>query len=143
MAPTPDPSLHDADALLAPAGLGVGYRARDEAALFVLHASATPEAFRTRAGEPVDPLDLALLLKLLPRLEGGRRAVRDALLALLGWAADGTPRRDEADVAPLLDDWVSTGRPVALDGARFPRTVARLARMTEALLDDGFASFWS
>ena len=135
-------AMAEADALLAPAGLGVGYRARDEAALFVLHAAETPAAFRESDGTPVDPLDLALLMKLLPRLEGGRRAVRDGLLALLGWATDGTPRRDDLDAAPLLDGWTAAGRPAALDGARHPRTAARLARMAEAMLDDGFASFW-
>jgi hypothetical protein len=132
-----------ADALLAPAGLGVGYRSRDEAALFVLHAAATPEVFRTREGVRVDPLDLALFMKLLPRLEGSRPAVRAALLAVLGWAFDGAPRRDETDAAPVLDAWEEAGRARALEAARFPHTAARLARMAEALLADGYTSFWA
>ena len=136
-------AVAEAHALLAPAGLGVGYRARDEAALFVLHASETPDTFRTAMGEPVDPLDLALFTKLLPRFEGGRAPVREAVLALLGWAVDGTPRRDESAAAALLDGWESTGRTDDFPGARFPRTAARLARMADALLSEGFASFWS
>ena len=48
-------ALTEADALLAPAGLGIGYRLRDEAALFVLHAAETPDAFRTRDGTPRSP----------------------------------------------------------------------------------------
>lgn len=136
-------AVAEADALLAPAGLGLGYRARDEAALFALHAAATPEAFRTRDGTAVDPLDLALFMKLLPRLEGSRPAVRAALLGLLGWAYDSTPRTDESDAAPVLDAWEAAGRALALAPARFPRTAARLARMTEALLADGYASFWT
>ena len=135
-------AVAEADAHLAPAGLGVGYRARDEAALFALHASATPEAFRTRDGVAVDPLDLALFMKLLPRLDGTRPAVRAALLALLGWAWDGDARREEADAQPILDAWEAAGRPLALAAARFPRTAARLARMVEGLLADGYASFW-
>jgi hypothetical protein len=136
-------AVAEADAFLAPAGLGVGYRARDEAALFVLHAVATPRAFRSRGGAAVDPLDLALFMKLLPRIEGGRPAIRVALLGLLGWAWDGIPRRDETDAAPVLDAWEEAGRPLALAAARFPRTAARLARMVEALLMDGYASFWT
>jgi hypothetical protein len=132
-----------ADALLAPAGLGVGYRLRDEAALFVLHAAASPEVFRMGDGAPVDPLDLALLAKLLPRLEGSRPAVRAALLALLGWAFDGAPRLDEDDAAPVLDAWEAAGRAPHLPAARFPRTAARLARMADGLLADGYASFWT
>ncbi|NNF58903.1 MAG: AAA domain-containing protein [Rhodothermaceae bacterium] len=135
-------AIAEANALLAPAGLGIGYRARDEAALFALHAGATPDAFRTRDGQAVGPLDLALHMKMLPRLEGSRPAVRAAVLGLFGWAFDATPRRDETDLLPLLDAWESDRRPDRLDTARFPYTAARLARMTDALLTDGYVSFW-
>lgn len=142
-------ALTEADALLAPAGLGVGYRARDEAALFCLHAAETPGAFRASDGAAVAPLDLALGMKLLPRLEGSRRGVRQAVFSLLGWATDGRPRHDspprfsgEADAAALLDVWEGAGRPAALADARFPRMAARLARIADGLLVDGFASFW-
>ncbi len=134
--------LAEADMLLAPAGLGIGYRLRDEAALFALHAAETPAAFRTRGGAAVAPLDLALFMKLLPRLAGGSRSIRRALLALLGWATDGTPLTSEDDAREALDDWDRLGRPSALPEARYPRTAARLALMTERLLADGFASFW-
>lgn len=135
-------ALAAANASLAPAGLQVGYRARDEAALFVLHAAETPAAFATRGGEPVDPLDLALAMKLLPRIAGGSDAVRRALLGLLGWARDGRGALDEAGARALLDDWERAGRPASLPGAHFPRTAARLALMWERLAAEGFTSFW-
>ncbi|MEM1043152.1 MAG: AAA family ATPase [Bacteroidota bacterium] len=134
--------LAEADALLAPAGLGLGYRLRDEAALFVLHAAETPGAFRTRDGEPVAPLDLALFLKLLPRIAGGSRSVRRALFALLGWATDGTSLVSEDDAREVVDAWDRAGRASALAEARYPRTAARLALMANRLQADGFASFW-
>ena len=126
----------EADALLAPAGLGVGFRTRDEVALFVLHARDTPDAFRTRAGAPVGALDLALRLRLVPRLDGARAAAHHAVRALLGWAAGRDP--DEA-----LAGWTGAGRPEALRDARFRLTAARLARILETAQDDGVASFWS
>jgi hypothetical protein len=43
---------------------------------------------------------------------------------------------------PLLDAWEAAGRPDRLATARFPYTAARLARMTDALLTDGYVSFW-
>lgn len=134
--------LTEANALLAPAGLGVGYRMRDEAALFVLHGAESPDAFRMRDGTPVDPLDLALFMKLLPRIAGGSRSVRQALFDLLGWALAGTPLRSEDDVREALEEWGRRGRPSAISAARYPRTAARLALMTDRLLADGFASFW-
>ena len=126
-------AVAEADAVLAPAGLGTGFRTRDDVALFALHARDTPDAWRDREGAPVDPLDLALRLRLVPRLDGVRAAARDAIGALLRWAGGGD----------ALADWRRAARPDALGGARFPRTAARLARIVEAAEDDGVASFWA
>ncbi|MEM8559573.1 MAG: AAA family ATPase, partial [Bacteroidota bacterium] len=131
--------LAEADALLRPAGFAVGYRSRDEIALFVLHAGETPEAFRLADGTPVDPLDVALLAKLLPRLAGGSRALRDALAGLLAWSVDD----GEADAAEsLLDAYAEAGLPSRFPGARFSFTAAHLARMLARLDGEGYASFW-
>src|SRR6185437_11931562 len=70
--------------VLRRAELQVGYRVRDEIALFLLHAHEVKDAFVTRAdkgkkGEDVDPLDLALVMKILPRIAGGSGAVRDVV----------------------------------------------------------------
>ena len=107
---------------LGPAGLGPGYRTRDEVALFALHALDTPGAFRTRVGEPVDPLDVALAAKVLPRLDG--MPAREAIAALLGWAA-GQDARD------AVEAWTALDRPARLAGARFPITAARLAAFVD------------
>jgi hypothetical protein len=136
-------ALREANRQLGGAQLQVGYRTRDETALFVLHAAEIASSFVTRAGEPVDPLDLALQMKLLPRILGGSAAVRRAVLGLLGWAWSGAPFTDEADALPLLEDWEAEGRPGALPAARFPHTAARLALMWERMLAEGFTSFWA
>jgi MoxR-like ATPase len=135
-------ALDAANAWLAPAQLHVAYRTRDEVALFLLHATATPEAFRTRDGTSVNPLDLALHMKVLPRLAGGSRALRQAVRGLLGWAVTGAAFRDDADARSVLDAWDAAGRPNAYSDARFPRTAARLCLMWERLLTEGFTSFW-
>ena len=62
------------------AQLQVGYRVRDEVALFVLNAAEVKDYFVPEAGEPVDPLDLAVSMKVLPRIIGGSGAVRRVLL---------------------------------------------------------------
>ena len=69
-------TLGELNAMLAGAQLQVAYRTRDEVALFLLHARETPASFVTRAGEAVDPLDLAIQMKVLPRISGGSGAVR-------------------------------------------------------------------
>ena len=132
-------AVAQASAVLAPAGLGAGYRARDEAALFCLHASETPDVFRTSDGAAVDPLDLALVSKIVPRIDGARAPARAATYSLLRWAVG----EDAPDARAVVDGWTDSGRPGSLDGARFPRTAARLARIAEGALEDGVASFWA
>lgn len=134
-------ALEAANRHLAPAGLQAGYRTRDELALFVLHAAETDALFTGRDGM-VDPLDLGLLMKILPRVAGGSGAVRRATLGLLGWA-HGTPLRTEGEARGPVEAWEDAGRPGAVDGARYPRTAARLCMMWERLLDEGFTSFWA
>ncbi|QXD16979.1 AAA family ATPase [Rhodocaloribacter litoris] len=133
--------LAGANEHLAPAQLQVAYRTRDEVALFVLHAAEVAGAFRTREGTPVDPLDLALHMKVLPRLLGGSHPLRRALFGLLGWAVTGDAFTED-DARAVLDDWEAAGSPNALPGARFPRTAARLCLMTARLLEEGYTSFW-
>ncbi|MEO1075546.1 MAG: AAA family ATPase, partial [Bacteroidota bacterium] len=91
-------SLAEVDAILRPSGFSVGYRTRDEVALFVLHASEVLDAFRADDGTPIDPLDVALVAKVLPRLAGGSQAFAEAVQTLLTWAIDGDA--EYADIAP-------------------------------------------
>ena len=133
-------ALQAVNAFLTPAQVQVAYRTRDEVALFALHAADVAGSFRTRSGAAVDPLDLALHMKVLPRLVGGSRPLRRAVFGLLGWAT-GTAADEEAARA-ALDAWDEAGRPNALPEAAFPRTAARLCLMAERLLTDGFTSFW-
>ncbi|MEM1054463.1 MAG: AAA family ATPase [Bacteroidota bacterium] len=132
-----------ADEILAPAGLGIGYRSRDEIALFALHASEVMGAFRTREGAPTDGLDLALMMKLLPRVDGAGVALRDAVFSLLVWAVENRLGGQEHDALVLLDAWRDAGRRGVLPEACLPRTSARLARIVEGLVEDGVATFWS
>ncbi|MEM1093176.1 MAG: AAA family ATPase [Bacteroidota bacterium] len=134
-------ALSAANAILRPARFDIAFRTRDEVCLFVLHAHDTPDAFRTAA---VDPLDLALLMKLLPRLHGAATdaAFHDALAALLAWAANGVPSAEVRTADHLTTAWVQQQRPVAFSGTHFPRTTARLCLMWERLQTQRYASFW-
>lgn len=122
--------------------LQVGYRTRDEVALFLVNASDVASSFVTRDGEPVDPLDLVLMMKILPRVVGGSNSIRRSLLGLLGFAKDGTPLTGEDDPADVMKAWDNDGRPAAYNGAKYPRTAARLCLMWERLEVEGYTSFW-
>jgi hypothetical protein len=122
---------------LEPAQLHLGHRSRNEIILFVLHASDIRGSFRD-----VDPLDLALHMKVLPRIMGGTTAVRNAVSQLLGVVHQGAAFRDERDALSLLQVWIEAGRPASLIGSQFPRTTARLCLMFERLQFEHSTSFW-
>lgn len=146
--PTPTANEHDlieeviaalieVNQILTAAQLQVGYRVRDEVALFYIHARADPDGFGA-----VAPLDLALNMKVLPRIQGGNSAVRTVLQRLLLWSLDGRDQIDTDRVEKLVDDWSAAGRTESLEGAKYPRTAARLCLMWERLQSDGFTSYW-
>jgi hypothetical protein len=127
---------------LVKAQLQVGYRTRDEMALFVLHAREIAGSFVTSKGDKVDPIDLAIHMKILPRIAGGSNAIRRVLLDLLGWAHGTGSLEDENAAMTIRDSWDTGGRPTALQGSRFPRTAARLCLMWDRLWNEGFTSYW-
>jgi 5-methylcytosine-specific restriction protein B len=135
-------ALIEVNKLLIQAQLQVGYRSRDEIALFVLHAQETASLFVTSEGDMVDPLDLALQMKILPRIVGGSNTIRRVVIQLLGWTYQDKPFESEDEAGEVLQAWSSAGHPFALEGAKYPRTAARLCLMWKRLLSEGFTSFW-
>jgi len=133
--------LTEINSILVQAQLQVGYRIRDEIALFVLNAQDIKTSFVTSTQDMVNPLDLALQMKILPRILGGSAPVRQVIIELLGWATRGQIIQ-EVDAENILDSWINQGRPFFVSEALYPRTAARLCLMWERLLKEGFTSFW-
>jgi hypothetical protein len=135
-------ALQDVNRLLAPAQLQVAYRTRDEIAFYLLHARQIADAFVDRDGNAVDPLDLALQMKILPRIIGRSNAIRRCLLDLLGWAHAGVPLESEEEANSIMESWEALGRPASLPGSKYPRLAARLCLMWQRFETDGCTSYW-
>ncbi|MFM7055630.1 MAG: McrB family protein, partial [Planctomycetota bacterium] len=131
-----------ANTVLIQAQLQLGYRTRDEIALFLLNAADVQESFRTLSGEPVDPLDLGLMMKVLPRLVGSSNLMRQILSGLIDLAQTGTSADVDTDAGPTVLQWETLGQQAAFRGAAFPYTLARLCLMYQRLERDGYTSFW-
>lgn len=134
--------LIDVNKFLTQAQYQVGYRTRDEIALFVLHANELLDSFVTRTGEKVDPLDLALQMKILPRISGGSTTIRRILLQLLGWTYKRQAFHYEEEAVELIQQWEAEGFPAYIRDAQFPRTTARLCLMWDRMINEGFTSYW-
>jgi hypothetical protein len=113
-------TLVELNEYLARCQLNVGYRVRDQVILFCVNAGDVADHFTTLGGESVDPLDLALMMKVLPRVQGGGPAIGELLEDLAVWSAGGS------------------------DGAakQFPFCAERVAVMKKRFLEEGFTSFW-
>lgn len=124
---------------LEPVGAHVGYRTRDEVALFVLHAQEVESCFRDTQGRAVGALDIALSMKVLPRLTGSSVVLRQTLERLLHWAMLG---RVESGVPSVgqVESWVA--RVSKSPDAAYPRCATKLARMWQRLIHEGFTSYW-
>lgn len=135
-------ALQAVNILLSSAQLQVGYRTRDEVAFYLLHAQQIANAFVDHEGNAVDPLDLALQMKVLPRIGGDSNAIKRAVFGLLGWATTGIPLETYDEVNTILDSWEKLGRPSSLANSEYPRLAARLCLMGQRLAVDGYTSYW-
>jgi len=106
--------------------LQFGYRLRDEVVMFCLAAAECREHFVTSDKGAVSPFDIAVSMKILPRIQGGGGAVRKVLQGLETWA------RGSAGTAASPADMQAV----------HPFSEKRIAMMSERLANSGFTSFW-
>jgi hypothetical protein len=101
--------------------LQVGYRVRDEVALFCVNASDCADSFVDADATVVSPLDLCFTMKVLPRVQGGGALVRQVLEGMKAWAAPD---------------------PDAAAKTAFAQTLKRVDLMLTRLAETGFTSYW-
>ena len=111
---------------LTPVQMQVGYRVRDEVVMFVLGAQNCAESFVSEEEAVIDPLDLAISMKVLPRIQGSGVAIRTALERMREWAD------------PASSGESTTG----MSTESFPFCADRISMMLQRLEDTGFTSFW-
>lgn len=113
-------TLTELNSLLQPAQLHFGYRVRDEIAMFVLAAEQEPDQFESAEGGQIDPLDLAISMKVLPRIQGSGATIRNLLKQLSEWAQPGSG-----------------------DALAFPVSAQRIELMQRRLIETGFTNYWT
>ena len=118
-------TLARANESLQRAQLQVGFRVRDEVALFCLNAAESQEHFVDDDQSVIAPLDLCLSMKVLPRLQGSGAFLRDVLNDLKGWTS--ADQNDDTETESL---------------SGFRRTHDRLELMLQRLEQTGFTSYW-
>ncbi|MBW0252606.1 AAA family ATPase [Cellulomonas sp. PS-H5] len=112
-------TLVEINEMLAESQLHFGYRVRDEIALFCLAAQESEASFQTADGGQIDALDLAISMKVLPRIQGSGSAVGRLLEMLSAWAS-----------------------PVGAGSRGFPVSAERIELMRDRLTKTGFTNYW-
>ena len=118
--------LERLNGILTPVQLQIGYRVRDEIAMFVLAAIHCQESFMYDAEIPVSALDIAVASKILPRIQGGGTPIQEVLEKLAAWA-------DPEETEMNSDEESVHG---------FPFCARRIQLMIDRLDQTGFASYW-
>ena len=138
-------SVLDLHGILAEDNRHFGYRVANEIARFLVLADGQgpdDEGHREAA------LDLAILLKVLPKLHGTQQELEGLLGRLFEFAVTGEPPADGAGRAMMDRDWEVRGDRLEFTGddedavaPLLPRSAAKLWRMQRRLSRQGFTSF--
>lgn len=122
-------NLSNVNDILKPIGAQVGYRVRDVVSFYVVYSQ------RFGLFTVDDALDIQLVQKVLPRIQGSSNTLRHVLLNLLGYCV-GT--RLDANDPDIYKQYLRG----VVDEFRFKRSVAKIAEMLWRLDEDGFTSYW-
>jgi|GEM_PF-6959755 len=126
--------LEAINSILERARLHFGYRSAAEMARFMtIYNGFLPELVAPNADEQwLRALDIAVLQKVLPRLQGNRAKLEGALVSLCAYLRDAVITADLATTTPF--DPTAT--------AALPKSYRRALDMLESLRDFGFVSFF-
>lgn len=120
--------LTEINKILSEGQLQFGYRVRDEIIRFCIAAQGYRDLFSTSEAEIIDPLDLAIAMKVLPRIQGGGVSIKRILDKLDRWASPSKLALESNSVAN--------------ESIRFPYCSERITLMLQRLTDDGFTNYW-
>jgi 5-methylcytosine-specific restriction endonuclease McrBC GTP-binding regulatory subunit McrB len=121
-------TLTEVNGILEQGQLQFGYRVRDEICMFCLTAKDCADLFATAEAGTVDPLDLALAMKVLPRVQGGGATVRKILEDLYEWASASSTAGPETQASA--------------HDSQYPFCANRLDLMRRRMQETGFTNFW-
>ena len=116
------------NSILVKARAYIEYTLRDDVILYLLHnlqEDIMPENMA---------MDIAIIQKVLPRVQGSGKAVGQTLSALFAYCAD----RPEEAAALSAEMYTAAQAP----SCKYPKTVGKLAVMAEQLEKDNFAALW-
>jgi len=117
--------------VLSQANLHIGYRVRDEVAIYMLYNKQLGLLDEDVA------LDYQVMQKILPRLQGSSQPIRRVLVQLLEICGGVKLSNTNDDLLTKLQEFEARGK-----AKPYPRSAAKLVSMLRRFEEDGFTSYW-
>ena len=118
--------------ILREANAHVGYRVRDEIVFYMLNNK------KTGLLKGNEPMDLEILQKILPRIQGSSYTVKKMLCKLFPYLI-GNPE-GSTDTSDKMYEELNNSD--SIKRIKYPRSAAKVAFMVRRFEEDGFTSYW-
>lgn len=125
-------TLQEINEILQRANAHVGYRVRDEIVFYLLANKETGLLTENEA------MDLEIMQKILPRIQGSSSSVKEMLCDLFKYCAGDFEgyHTQNPDLAKEMQKTLDKGT------AKYPRSAAKIVFMVRRFEEDGFTSYW-
>lgn len=114
----------------------VGFRVRDSICFYLIYN----DRFSLMTAQ--EAIDLQIMQKILPRIQGNNAAVKKVIIELLLYCINGSTANSKDYVDGEKDVEQVWARHVRESNVKHPQSARKLIYMLRRLDDDGFTSFW-
>ena len=123
--------LNELNSILVKANLHVGYRVRDEISFYMMNNKNADLLSKEAA------FDNEIMQKILPRIQGSSRAIKDVLSELFKkFAGDYTGLAGATDFEQM-QSYIDAAK-----DSKYPNSAKKIAFMMRRYEEDGFTSYW-
>jgi len=129
--------LKDINGILKSANLHAGYRIRDEINFYMIHA----DNFRLFSNDQKEnqnkALDYQIKQKILPRIQGSSRELKNILIELFDYFADTNFKVENRKISEQMIQHLENNQDI-----KYPQSADKVAHMIKRYEQDGFTAFW-
>ncbi len=129
--------LRDINDILKSANLHAGYRIRDEINFYLIHADNYRLFSNDRQKNQDRALDYQIKQKILPRIQGSSRELKNILIDLFDYFADTNFKVENRKISEQMIQHLENNQDV-----KYPLSADKVAHMIKRYEQDGFTAFW-
>ena len=124
--------LTEINDILKEANLQVGYRIRDEINFYII------EALENEILDLDTAFDKQLMQKVLPRIQGSSRRIKNILVELYKYTSDKDYTKENGDLGQKMLNYYNSNK----DNIKYPSSSEKISYMVKRYEEDGFTAYW-